>query len=230
MKRLSFSLLATALLALASANTASAGYWYDWSTTTGGTVTLNSTSGNYQMQIFNEPLKPQNPDGTRASALVNSTDTTAATLKILPVHGGKADSFTGEFFLKLVVFDTNGMDNHLAPLTFKIDFHTVIGADGSVTTDTASISPLAGADLTLGSDKFHVGQNKLGAFFLPAPQVGSQNPGAVGMRIDITSGNGGGGGPQGTPEPSTIMLSGIGLAFSGFAAWRKRRMRPEIAA
>jgi hypothetical protein len=35
---------------------------------------------------------------------------------------------------------------------------------------------------------------------------------------------------QQTPEPSSMLLSGLGLTFLGGAAWRKRKARAVVAA
>ena len=53
----------------------------------------------------------------------------------------------------------------------------------------------------------------------PIPSL-SAHPGQILAQITETPGSGGG--PHGTPEPSTMLMGCMGLSFLGFASWRKR--------
>jgi hypothetical protein len=52
-----------------------------------------------------------------------------------------------------------------------------------------------------------------------APQVLiSDYRGAVANRVTLSSGD-----IKKSPEPSTLLLAGLGVSFVGFSTWRKRR-------
>jgi PEP-CTERM motif len=55
----------------------------------------------------------------------------------------------------------------------------------------------------------------------PGPPTAS-NAGSISAFVQVTAGNGNGH-SSGTPEPSTLVLSCLGLGFAGLASWRKRR-------
>jgi hypothetical protein len=58
----------------------------------------------------------------------------------------------------------------------------------------------------------------------PGPPTDA-NAGSIAAYVQVTPGSNGGGhtGGGGTPEPSTMVLSCLGLGFAGLASWRKRR-------
>jgi hypothetical protein len=56
----------------------------------------------------------------------------------------------------------------------------------------------------------------------PGPPTAS-NAGSISAHISVTPGEGGGHTGGGAPEPSTLVLSCLGLAFAGATSWRKRR-------
>jgi hypothetical protein len=220
MKRLSYALFAAALgFVLAGANQARASYLYDWDLAGGAsTVTLNSDHNDYQLKLINEPSK---------GPLGNGTDTTATQMTMVPIHKGTMDTFHGAFDLSLVITDqANGLSNDgkggdPKALVYHVTFTTTVYADGATSTSAVSLMPTT-SQIVLGKDTFTVGIPTTGQWFVAPPTVGSVNTGSVGLHIDFKSGSGSGGNP--TPEPSSMVLAGLGLAFSGFAAWRKRRV------
>jgi hypothetical protein len=72
--------------------------------------------------------------------------------------------------------------------------------------------------LTLGG---HVYTVTIGPYAPPGPP-GAANAGTISAHVDVDMDSGGGTGGN-TPEPSTLVLSGLGLSFLGVASWRKRR-------
>jgi hypothetical protein len=68
-------------------------------------------------------------------------------------------------------------------------------------------------------DKYVVSLN---AFLPPGSGQNITTVGGVGASVTAT-GPGTSGHPQGTPEPSTLALGGLGMMFTGRMAWRKRQ-------
>jgi hypothetical protein len=56
----------------------------------------------------------------------------------------------------------------------------------------------------------------------PGPPTAS-NAGSISAHVSVTPGEGGGHTGGSSPEPSTLVLSCLGLAFAGATSWRKRR-------
>jgi hypothetical protein len=61
----------------------------------------------------------------------------------------------------------------------------------------------------------------IGPYAPPGPPSAS-NAGTISAHVDVGDDHGGGGD---SPEPSTMVLAGLGLSFLGAASWRKRRAR-----
>jgi hypothetical protein len=213
-----FAIALAGTLVLCAGNHARAAYMYDWSTISGNTVTLNSDHGDYQMKITNEPNR---------GPLSDSTDTTASQLTIVHVNGKPwtMDTFHGAFDLKLVVQDqansmtNDGLMGHANPLIYHISFTTTVFSDGGTMTSALSLAPTT-STVNLGGDLFSAHLPSTGQWFVAPPTVGSVNTGSVGLSIDFT--------PKGpptnpTPEPTSLVLAGLGVGFAGFSAWRKRR-------
>lgn len=62
--------------------------------------------------------------------------------------------------------------------------------------------------------------------YTPPGPPSQTNLGSISAYVQVTPGDGtisGGGGGGTTPEPSTLVLSCLGLGFVGLASWRKRR-------
>lgn len=135
-------------------------------------------------------------------------------------------------------FSTGGANVYFNPATFKVTGASAPGlgsfsfANGMWTT-------------TLGSNTYQI---PVADFSFTQPgiptQASTQNPiGAIAATIEVNAGNtnpgggsGGGGTPPGgggsnpgggntasTPEPSSLVLSCLGLGFAGLASWRRRR-------
>ena len=79
--------------------------------------------------------------------------------------------------------------------------------------------------LTLGGHMYTI---SIGPYAPPGPP-GAANAGTISAHVDVDDNGGGGGGGGGdTPEPSTLVLSGLGLSFLGAASWRKRRQQAAV--
>ena len=75
-------------------------------------------------------------------------------------------------------------------------------------------------NLVLGTYNFAV---QLIAYTPPGPPDQS-NAGSISAHVTVSNAQ-----VSSVPEPSTMLLSGLGLSFLGGAAWRKRRqVRPTV--
>jgi hypothetical protein len=95
--------------------------------------------------------------------------------------------------------------------------HTV---KGSANITSTAFNPLW--NVTLGGNPFQVNLN---AYTPPGPPT-AFNAGSIGAHVIVgeTSSGGGGGGNGNTPEPSTMILSCLGVAGLGIGRWLKRRV------
>jgi hypothetical protein len=92
---------------------------------------------------------------------------------------------------------------------------------------TAVSSVTGQAVLSLGNKQNETITVKLDQFTSPNSNQVSTNTGSIGAHISANLGNGTGGGPgpSGSPEPSTMVLSFLGLSGLGMASWRRWRAR-----
>jgi hypothetical protein len=67
----------------------------------------------------------------------------------------------------------------------------------------------------------------VGNFTPPGPPTAS-NAGSISVHVAVTAGSGTVSGGH-APEPSTLLLSCLGLGFAGAASWRKRRRAAKLA-
>lgn len=72
--------------------------------------------------------------------------------------------------------------------------------------------------MVLGGNTYTV---TIGPFSPPGPPSTTNITGSIAAYVQVTPGSGTG--VQDVPEPSTMLLAGLGLSFLGGAAWRKRR-------
>jgi hypothetical protein len=152
-------------------------------------------------------------DGTQfhAAALFASDLTTLAK--------GSHDSFNGILNLRLTVYN-GGLSEFK---DFQVKFGGTWGKDGDGTIYSrlkASTDPVSTPIFLSDGTQFQV------QIYTTTPPTFQSQPvrGDIWGNITVLKGsNGGGGGPSQTPEPSTIVLSCLGLSCVGFGAWRRRR-------
>jgi hypothetical protein len=203
-----FSILAAAVCLLLAAGTqakAGIGWQYDF-TPIGGSNTIVSDNGHSTLTLTNQPLFSAvgNSDVIATHIGVNSTTPDAT-----------PDSFKSEpYTIKLLLKDT------ASGASTTLNFSGMIS--GLVSAHSANTSNVFNSPIQyLG---IHLGHNIYDVFIGPytGPGPGGGLSGSIGAHINVRS-DGGGGGPPSTPEPSSMALAGLGLAFSGLAAWRRRR-------
>jgi hypothetical protein len=154
----------------------------------------------------NEPTK----------AATGSSDVVASNLRVFSsALATSPDTITGgNYSLTLTLATTDNTGTHTGSVSFT---GTLSGAFSSENANVKNMfGPNGTQTLTLGSVTFTV---SLVSYTPPGPPD-QANAGSISAHVDVS---GQGGGIQGAPEPSTILLSSLGLTFLGGAAWRKRR-------
>ena len=204
MKR-STPFVATALALLCGASAARAdliAWSYNWDRSP---VSVASDSGNGSVAFTNEPTK----DAT------GSSDTVATNLKassLAPASAPDTLNTKGNYGLTLTLTDKASGQSGAVTFTGKLS--------GTFSKDSANITnQFTGAlsqILVLGVNTYTV---TIGPYAPPGPPSAS-NFGSIAAHVDVLAGVGGAGS---SPEPSALVLAGLGLAAAGASRWRKRR-------
>jgi hypothetical protein len=126
----------------------------------------------------------------------------------------------GAYALTLNLTSTDALGTHTATLTFHGTLNGTFSSESSNIANT--FGPDASQTVSMGSFNFTV---TMDAYTNPGPPD-QKNSGSIGAHVSITSGE-----PVAVdhPEPSTLLLSGLGMTFLGVGAWRKRRAKARQA-
>jgi hypothetical protein len=125
----------------------------------------------------------------------------------------------GHYSFKLVL---STLDSHSVLHTGTVTFTgTLTGSFSSQSANVANVfGPNSSQTLSLNGYNFQV---QLIAYTPPGPPDQS-NAGSISAHVTVTNTR-----PVGMPEPTSLMLSGLGVSFLGGAAWRRRR-KARVAA
>jgi hypothetical protein len=147
---------------------------------------------------------------------VGSSDIVASNLRVFSTATAAAPDMlvaNGNYSLKLTL-TTLGLDNN--PVTAVMKFTGKL--TGPFSAENANIGNVFGPDwkqhADLGGYRFDV---ELKAYTPPGPPD-QTNAGSIAAHVTISNIT-----PAELPEPSTMLMSGLGLSFLGGVAWRKRR-------
>jgi hypothetical protein len=176
---------------------------YNWSP---GSLTMPADGGTGGSVSFtNEPTK----------SATGESDTVATNLRVsstaLP-SSPEHISANGGYTLTLVLGTSANGSLMTGSLTFDGHLTGPFSSESSYIKNV--FGPNATQSLTLGAYTFTV---TLNAYTPPGPP-NQLNSGSMSAHVTISELS-----PAGVPEPSTMLLSGLGFTFLGGAAWRKRR-------
>jgi len=147
---------------------------------------------------------------------VGSSDIVATNLRVFSTAtAGTPDTLAGSTNYALtLVLTVNDGGPHTASLTFTGKLGGAFSAESANVTNT--FLDAGPKTVSLGSYDFTV---SLIAYTPPGPPDQS-NAGSMSAHVSVTTTQ-----TADLPEPSTMLLSGLGLTFLGGAAWRKRRAK-----
>lgn len=177
---------------------------------TPGQASVASNTGTGTVTFTNEPTK----------AATNTSDVVVTNLRVNSIApSGSPDSFTTGGAWKVGLQLTDTASGNSTTMTFSGKLGGTWSANNANVTNTfTGTTNYTWTDPTNG-DVFKV---SLVGYTPPGPPTAS-NAGSIAAFVQVTPGNGGGGTTAGTPEPSTLVLSFLGLGFAGLTTWHKRR-------
>jgi len=174
-------------------------------------------AGTGGLSFTDEPLK--HADGTSDIVVTNIRAFSSALRSA-------ADTFTNA-----PISFTLTLKDEKSNLSGTFKFNGVFNGSISATSANVTFTPTAPLieTLKIGANTYTV---NLGSYAPPGPPAAS-NAGSISAHVAVneivTGGGGGGGGTGQAPEPSTLLLSCLGLSGMGLAGWRKWRQRLAAA-
>jgi len=210
-----FGALAALLLAGSSARADFVQWRYNWTPST--LKVVSDTSPTSYVQLTNEPINK--PTGVQASG---DSDIQMTNVKVVSdATRAHPDLFTlstpVSFSLKLTDV-ASGLSTNLL---FAIKFSGDVSTDSShLRVDPASLGTMY-TNIQLGNNIYNVAN----VSYTPPGPPGSDNSGSIAATVTVRPVN-----IAKAPEPSTMVLSVVGLSFLGLSSWRKRRQKTLASA
>lgn len=170
----------------------------------GAPAVLADTNPAAGVTFTNEPTK----------TAFGTSDIVATNLKVFSAASAASPdvlSANGAYSLTLQLSTVDNGTPYNATMTFTGKLTGNFSASNSNITNV--FGPNSTQSVSLGSYNFVVSMN---AYTPPGPPD-QQNSGSISARVTV-SGNQ-------VPEPSTMLLSGLGLSLLGGTAWRKRKQK-----
>jgi hypothetical protein len=146
---------------------------------------------------------------------VGTSDIVATNLKTFSTADpATPDTFTNKGYTLFLTL-TDKPSGQSTTFTFNGVFNGTISSASSNITNTFTNGNIHTAVLGGNTYTVTIGQ------FTPPPPPGASNSGSISATAIVSVRNG----PpnHGTPEPSSLVLAGLGLTGLGFVSWRKRR-------
>ena len=209
MKSLSARLLATWIALLAVAASHSRADFLNWTYSSSASPPVVSVGAN-------------SPGGGGSVQLTGFTS--AAGALSIPVvayttSAGTGVSFTGSLPYTLSLNITDSTTHDTGSLTFS---GSIVG-NLSPTSSTLTNTFTTASPLTLDG---HVYTVSIAPVNLAGPSSPQQN---ILATVSVSNAGGGGPHPSNTPEPTSLVLSGLGFTFLGLGRWWKKRQLPSVA-
>jgi hypothetical protein len=204
-RRLPLGAFLVTLLAAPPARADLVSWSYNWSTTTPFVQAAGDPSSGVKVGAA----------GTGGPVLGNS-NVVAASLSAVSGASPSSPSTVANASYSLTLTITDTASGKTGSLTFAGILNGSLSSAGSNISNTFG-STIA-QSVNIGGNLYSV---VLGSFVPPGPP-GSPAFGAIGASVTVTGGNGGVVGGQ-SPEPSSLLLAGLGLAGAAGARWRARR-------
>jgi hypothetical protein len=164
---------------------------------------VNSNSGSGTVSFTNEPTK----------SATNTSDVVVTNLRVSSTASPTSPDTLNNAAWKVSLVLTDSASGKSATFTFTGQLNGTFSSSNSNITNT--FTGKTSYTVQLGNNNFTV---SLVGYTPPGPPTAS-NAGSISAYVQVNpriSGN-----PS--PEPSTLVLSCLGLGFAGFASWRKRR-------
>jgi hypothetical protein len=225
MKRITVTMRTAAVAALLLAGSAQAAppIWnYNWTPSTTTVMTDSPIGADSKIKLTDQLTNNQ--------AQSFSTDITATNIT---VDSDAPPGFPDEFVaspsvnFKLRIYDGAVVDGIFKDFTFTGHFNTVDPLNPSTVADgeaNVDFTPTGDQSITqvIGSHEYTVSYNS----YTPPPPEGTKDTlgnlvqGSISYHVTVRELD-----IQKAPEPSSMLLAGIGASFLGFGAWRKRRQQ-----
>jgi hypothetical protein len=199
-----FAAVAAALLLAGTSRAADIPWSYNWTPSITKLIS-NGGPSNY-LQISNEP--GGNSAGNSTSVVTNLkvfSNAPAVTLGSPSFAGSTPVNFT------LALTDTGSGVTH--NFLFSVLFGGYINSRAAAVTANF-MGTTSYTDVQIGSNLYTVNLPS----YTPPGAPGAVNSGSISVQVSVRPVD-----IQKTPEPSTMVLSCVGLSFLGLARWRKRR-------
>jgi hypothetical protein len=198
--------LACSLAAQANAQAAFVNWTYEWSRMPADVISADA-NGTSKLSLTDET----------AGRAVNSSDIVATNIRTSSTAPRATPNNFQEAAYSLTLKLTDDASRESGTLTFNGVFDGTLSAS-SANISTGFIGPTS-QELVLGGNRYIV---TMDAFSPPGPP-GISNAGSIGASVEVVPAEDPPPTPNDAPEPSTLFLSGLGLASLG-AAWRRRRV------
>jgi hypothetical protein len=196
--------LASLLLAWTSSQAAFVSWSYNWSRVPADVVSADA-NGTSTISLTDEAL----------GHATNSSDIVATNIRTSSTAPRATPNNFQDAAYALTLRLTDDASGESGTLTFNGVFN------GTLSSTSADISTtfLDGAtqELTLGGHQYAV---TIDAYSPPGPP-GINNAGSIGARVEVTPAEDPPPPPNDAPEPSTVLLSCVGLSLLGAGSWRK---------
>jgi hypothetical protein len=217
MKRSSVALFTGAVAALLFAGpSARADFvqWrYNWTPST--LKVVSDTSPTTFVQLTNEPI------GKPSVQVSGDSDIQMTNVKVFSdAARANPDKFDASLPVNFLLRITDVASGAFTDLPFQVKFKGDVSADSShLRVDF--LGATAYNDVHLGNNIYTVD----GLSFTQPGPPGSDNSGSIAASVTVRPLD-----IQKAPEPSTMVLSTVGLSFLGLASWRKRRQKALVVA